>query len=270
MMGSQYDDIGSKYESFKALPTSMIEEASLKASIQPWLARFPHARVLDLACGTGYYSTRLLDWGAGYVLGVDSSSTMVDAAQDRLRRDKSYEGRVQFRVGDALELGRIEGQQEPFHIVVGIWLLNYAGDMSDMTGMYRTISANLREGGVFIGVTPPPVEAVDTYASYWTEVTSRHLAAEPALPSRVDYYERLESGQGWKTEIRSLADGARFSFRNFHLRKRIYEEAARRGGLGGKLEWKELVIPEEVVKARDEFSKMCVETRHMGVLVVEK
>lgn len=265
-MASQYDEIGSKYDSIKTLPSSMIEEATFKEAIEPWLAKFPNARVLDLACGTGHYSKKLLDWGAGYVLGVDSSSGMVDAAKETVPRDEKYAGKVNFKVGNAIDLGQISGE-EPFHIVVGIWLLNYASDLEEMTSMYCTVSANLKDGGVFIAVTPPPAEDMDAFAENWTRTAARY---SDALPGRVDYYERLESGQGWKTEIKSLTKGVQLSFRNFHLRKNVYEEAARRAGLNGKLQWKDLIIPEQVATAGDEFSKMLVELRHMGLLTVEK
>ncbi|KAK7710747.1 hypothetical protein SLS64_005651 [Diaporthe eres] len=265
-MAAQYDDIGSKYESFKTLPTSLIEEASLKDTVEPWLAKFPNARVLDLACGTGYYSKKLLDWGAGYVLGVDSSSGMVDAAGEALSKDAMYSGKVNFQVGNALDLGQI-GHEEPFHIIVGNWLLNYASDPEEMTSMYRTISANLEDGGVFISINPPPAEDVDERAEKWAAIQAQYLEV---MPVRVDYCERLQSGLGWKTEITSLMKDAQFSFRNFHLRKNIYEEAARSGGLNGKLEWKGPTIPERVATATDGFSKMSVKIKRMGILVVEK
>ncbi|KAJ0120913.1 hypothetical protein J7T55_015651 [Diaporthe amygdali] len=265
-MASQYDNIGSKYEGFKALPTSIIEEANFKESIEPWLAKFPNASVLDLACGTGYYSKKLLDWGAGYVLGIDASSGMVDVAKESMRKDQAYIGKVDFKVGNALALGDMGGDG-PFQIVVGIWLLNYASNLEEMTSMYRTISTNLKDGGVFIVITPPPADNVDTLAENWTKITAQYLKA---LPVWVNYYEKLESGQGWKTEINSLTKGMQFSFRNFHLVKSLYEEAARSGGLEGNLEWKEINIPERVATAQDELSKMCVQIRHMGVLAVEK
>lgn len=264
-MASQYDEIGSKYDSFKTFPTSIIEEASLRDAVQPWLARFPNARVLDIACGTGYYSKKLLDWGAGYVLGVDSSAGMVAAAEETLRKDNSYTGKVSFKVGNALDMGRI-GDEGLFHIIVGVWLLNYSDSLEEMTSMYRTISANLKEGGVFIAMTPPPAEDVDEFSREWTRAINQYL---DALPVQVQYYERLRSGQGWKTEISSFTKGAQFSFRNFHLRKNIYEEAARCGGLNGKLEWRERRIPDEVALAEDKFSRWCLEMSHMGLLTVE-
>lgn len=167
--------------------------------------------------------------------------------------------------GNALDLGQVAGE-EPFHIVVGVWLLKYASEQDKMTSMYRTISANLQDGGVFMAIIPPPTEDVDERVKSWAETTEKHL---DILPARVDYYERLESGQGWKTELTSLTKGAQFSFRNFHLRRNVYE-AAGGGGVRGKLCWKEPVIPEQVASARDEFSKLCLEIRYMGLLVVEK
>ena len=153
------------------MPTSLIEQASFQETIQPWLARFLDARVLDLACGTGYYAKKLLDWGAGYVLGADSSGGMVGAAEDLIRKDKCYTGRLNFQVGNALDLGKI-GDEKPFDIVVGIWLLNYASDLEEMTRMYCSISANLKDGGVSIAVTPPPAEDMDAFAKDWTEITA--------------------------------------------------------------------------------------------------
>lgn len=111
------------------------------------------------------------------------------------------------------------------------------------------------------------MEDLGDFAKSWTNITTRYLKA---LPIRVDYCEKLQSGQGWKVEISSLGGGAQFSFNNFRLRKNVYEDAARRGGLDGKLEWKESNIPEQIATPTEEFSKMCFEIRHMGVLIVEK
>lgn len=92
-------------------------------------------------------------WGAGYVLGVGSSTGIVDDAKGLLRREGNYTGKLNFRVGNALDLGKID-DEGPFHVVVGVWLLNYASNLGEMTSMYRTISASLEDGGVFIAITP--------------------------------------------------------------------------------------------------------------------
>ena len=61
------------------------------------LARFAKGqRVLDTACGEGYGSWLLKEWGASSVLGLDVSEEAISAA----RREFSRDG-VDFRVADA-------------------------------------------------------------------------------------------------------------------------------------------------------------------------
>lgn len=267
-MSSQYDAIGSKYNVFKELITSVMEEENLRTATTTYLSRAENPRVLDLACGTGHYSKKALDWGADYVLGIDLSSSMVDAAKGLLSRDDKYHGKVRFEVGNVLDLGKLQGEQ-PFDIVLGAWLLNYASSLDEMTRMFRTIAANLKDGGVFVGLTPSAAEDVDELASRWTETQSK---LPWGFPIQVHYYERLTSGEGWKTEIGNTAGAEKVSFKNFHLKKSLYEEGARRAGLEGRMAWPEVIIPDQVkAELASEGWKMYVDGgRHMGIFVVEK
>lgn len=64
-MASQYDEIGPGYSDIKKLVTSMVEEVNVRQAVQPYPAKMAHPRrILDLACGTGYYSKKAIDWGA--------------------------------------------------------------------------------------------------------------------------------------------------------------------------------------------------------------
>lgn len=266
-MTSQYDTIGSKYTAFKEMVTSVIEEANIRKAITPYLEA-PNVRVLDLAAGTGYYSKKLVDWGADYVLGVDLSTVMVTTARAQLAEDDKYRTRVRFQVGDALSLGRIEAE-EPFDIVLGAWLLNYASSSEEMTRMYRSIAANLKDGGVFIALTPRPTEDLDDLASRYAD---GRRGAPADFPIKVEYYERLESGEGWKTEVRSAADGSDIVFRNFHLKKSLYEEGARRGGFQGEVGWQKIEIPEHarVGLARQGWEAFLDSEDQIGILVAIK
>lgn len=266
-MAPQYDAIGSKYAVFKTQPTSLVEKGNVKQAILPYLSKSPNPRVLDLACGTGYYSQSAIDWGAGYVLGVDISGGMVDAARELVSQDEKYAGKVNFIVGDALTLGKLDGE-EPFDIVIGAWLLNYASNLDEMTMMFQSISANLKKGGVYIGLTPQGAEDVDVVAKWWMEVQSDF---PESFPIRVNYFERVEPDLGWRTEISNTIGGERFAFKNYHLKKNIYEQGARKGGLGGNLTWPEVKIPEEARSSLAGVWKTYVRGgRHMGILVVEK
>lgn len=270
-MASQYDSIGSKYSVFKEIITSRVEEANIKKAVLPYLGG-PDTRVLDLASGTGHYSKKAIDWGAGYVLGVDLSKGMVEAARQDLLSDEDdrYRGRVRFQVGDALGLGRVDGEA-PFDVVLGAWLLNYASGLEEMTAMFRTVAANLRDdGGVFVGLTPPAADDVDALAAR-LNAEGRQESLPEGFPIRVDYYERLASGDGWRTEVSSTAAGERVSFRNFHLRKGLYEEGARRAGLRGRLEWPEIEIPEAVREVLvSQGWEAYLDGDQIGILIVEK
>ncbi|KUI56464.1 Demethylmenaquinone methyltransferase [Cytospora mali] len=267
-MAPQYDAIGSKYAVFKTLPTSIVERENVRAAVLPYLSRSSKPRVLDLACGTGYYSKNSIDWGADYVLGVDISSGMVDVAKEIISQDTKYADKIKFKVGDALSLGKVDGE-EPFDIVIGAWLLNYASSLEEMTKMFESISANLKKGGVYIGITTSPVEDVDMAVKRWMEIQAEF---PEIFPIRKDYYERLPSGQGWASEISNNSGGEKVTFKSYRLKKSVYEEAARKGGLRGSLVWPEVSIPEEARGPLTEgvwemYERGC---GHMGMLIVEK
>ena len=80
-MPFRYDDIGAAYGEMRKLPISVLQDANFEAAVAPFIK---DAKVLDLACGTGYYSKKCLEWGAEQVVGIDISKAMEDAANAAL------------------------------------------------------------------------------------------------------------------------------------------------------------------------------------------
>ncbi|KAL8739505.1 MAG: hypothetical protein Q9190_007697, partial [Brigantiaea leucoxantha] len=152
-MPTQYDSIGTLYNGMKTLPVASLERRNVEAAIKPHIQG---ARVLDLACGTGYYSRFLLEWGARQVVGVDISSTMVDAACAAATSAAEPKDRLDFLVGDCATPEPIKHDGGDFDIVLGAWFLNYAPDAQTLKNMFRTVSLNLKAGGRFIGIVWPP------------------------------------------------------------------------------------------------------------------
>ncbi|MFH9349700.1 class I SAM-dependent methyltransferase [Kitasatospora sp. NPDC017646] len=74
MSVQQYDRIGEAFEGFKALPLVRYGEVP---SVLALVGDGRGKTVLDLACGTGFYSRKLRRRGAAEVLGIDISSEMI-------------------------------------------------------------------------------------------------------------------------------------------------------------------------------------------------
>lgn len=43
------------------------------------------------------------------------------------------------------------------------WILNYASTHAELVDFYRNIHVNLKPGGLYLGVTPPPNENAATH-----------------------------------------------------------------------------------------------------------
>ena len=118
-MTTQYDDIGVKYEEIRDLHISKPTDANVEAAVQPFIKG---AKVLDLACGTGYYFQKFLSWGAKKVVGVDISKGMIKAA----KATSANMDELTFYVADCSIPVRYEDGS--FDVVFRAWLLDYASN----------------------------------------------------------------------------------------------------------------------------------------------
>jgi toxoflavin synthase len=271
---TQYDQIGTRYNTIKQLPFIVIEQSNLHAAVSP----FVHgARVLDLACGTGFYTRLLLSWGATSVIGVDISPGMISAAEAEtsaacdIPKDK-----VRYQVGDATSLGVIDGGG--FDLVTGVWLCSYAKGEEELRGMFETVSKNLKEGGVFVGVANPAVgrEDMEAWGKFSDEIMEKR---ERSWGVEIRHVERLGNG-GYAVQVttRSRNEGEEpVAFEASHLPTEMYEDAAREAGMEGKVEWKEVKFLEEVreeaiAAAGEEYFRQFFEEfkPHFGVFVIQK
>ncbi|MCG5219714.1 class I SAM-dependent methyltransferase [Streptosporangium sp. KLBMP 9127] len=146
-MRTQYDNIGQSYERLKTgMPLARGPE---RATVEALTSTVPGKSVLDLACGTGWYSRLIARAGAASVLGVDISEEMV-AAAERSEGDEPLG--IQYKVSEAQTLG-VVGR---FDFVTAVWLLCYARDRLNLSAMAGTIYDNLAPGGVYAGVEMNP------------------------------------------------------------------------------------------------------------------
>jgi toxoflavin synthase len=143
---AQYDHIGSKYDEYA-------RTATLKRAERYTFFRLVGAldgkRVLDLACGLGFYTRLLKQHGAAQVLGVDISPEMLRLAY---QQEQAEPLGITYQVGDAVTLPQLG----PFELVTAVYLLNYATSKEQLRGMCRSAYANLVTGGRLVAYTMAP------------------------------------------------------------------------------------------------------------------
>ena len=256
-MSTQYDSIGATYEEMRNLPISILQDVNVAAAIAPYIK---DAKVLDLACGTGYYSIRFLEWGAKQVVGVDILQGMVDAAAA-----SSTDTGLKFHVADCSITARYE--EGPFDVVFSDWLLNYASSGVELADMFRNATVNLKSGGHFIGVTPPPTDDPRGHVE-------RALVVRPAQYGNVVVTVIGDVEEGVATHLDARMKAGRVEFDAYHLTRVAYERSAREGGVEGTLTWRAVDSPDirsdvlESVRSSAWGDYLMVP--HFGMLVVAK
>ncbi|EST23704.1 class I SAM-dependent methyltransferase [Streptomyces roseochromogenus] len=220
MSAQQYDEIGEAYEGFKSLP---LEQYVVVPGFLAMVGGVSGKSVLDLACGTGFYSREFKRRGATEVLGIDISGEMIAVAEEL---EKHNPLGVRYEVGDVSELRPLERR---FDIALGAHMLNYAEGVAAMERMCRNVHRSLEPGAEFFVLAqspdfrfdgPPP----DKYG-FRTELTGEEAETGP----RVRTTALLDPPIGFVSTL---------------PRREAYDECLRAAGFG-ELTW----IPLEVSDA---------------------
>ena len=265
-MTTQYETIRAAYDEIRKSSIALIERANVQEALAPFIN---DARVLDLACGTGFYSYSFLKWRASKVVGVDLSPAMVEEARSLGSRVPADSATIRFEVADCSKLASYEGG--PFDVVFGAWLLNYAPSGKEMVDMFRNIALNLKDGGHFVAVVPPPTQNPAAFVEAEKKIRPSESGGSGGLICNVTGV--VEDG----VSFHAHADTRRGSvdFDAYHLRREIYEASAKEGGLQGEFNWSVTNVPDEFLKdgkdgATVEELESYKVTPHFGILVVAK
>ncbi|MGW2483576.1 class I SAM-dependent methyltransferase [Streptomyces sp. NPDC001571] len=208
-----YDGIGEAFEGFKALPLAQYVEAP---SFLALVGDVTGKKVIDLACGTGFYSREVKRRGAADVFGIDVSGEMIAAA---LGIERANPLGVRYAVGDVADLPPAE---QPFDVATAVMLLNYAETVGQFELLCRRVHENLKSGGDFFmlhqtpdydfsGPSPRPY-------GFLTELTG----------------EEFETGPRVRTT--ALLEGVPISFTSGLARREVFETALTKAGFS-ELTW---------------------------------
>ncbi|KAL8866617.1 MAG: hypothetical protein Q9174_006193 [Haloplaca sp. 1 TL-2023] len=259
-MSTQYDSIVDAYAEFRKLPGAALERDNMYQAIKPYVKG---ASLLDLACGSGQYSHQFAEWGASRVVAVDISEGMIAGAKANYPDDQ-----ITFHVGDCSQPKRFDGG--PFDIVFGAWLLNYASSAQVLKAMFSNICLNLKDGGRFFGITNHPTNDPAAH-------TEAALKIDKLFYKNVTVEQTVTIDDGISAHLTAKFDAGMIEFDVYHLRKSVYESAARAAGLEDELIWRPPTLPKDAnrILAQEaddlegdwsEYSK----APHFGLLTVRK
>ena len=171
-MTEQYDGIAREYQRTKESPLRRHVEAY---SFFHMVGDVTWLRVLDLACGDGFYTRLLKKAGATVVTGVDISTEMIALAEAEEQREPLG---IDYRCGDVATLPDL-GE---FDVVTAAYLLHYAPDLQSLQSMCARVAQQLRPGGRLVCINENPEQTVADYAGY-TQYGFNKSVKEPRVES---------------------------------------------------------------------------------------
>lgn len=218
-----YDKIAEKYKRIIIKPNPE-RKYVFAPTLFNILGNLNNKKVLELACGEGYFSRLIKQKGALQVMGVDVSKEMIKLA--RMQEKQNPLG-IKYFVYDALNLPKLD----EFDIVIGTLLLHYSKTKTELLRMCKNIYKNIKYGGKFIGLNSNPNNPLSLDKKYGSMV----IAKKP-----------LKEGDALKV---TLFDGDKkvCSFINYYWKKKTYNEAFKKAGFK-KIKWQQPIVSKEGIE----------------------
>ncbi|MDB5348870.1 MAG: hypothetical protein JWN86_117 [Planctomycetota bacterium] len=205
-MPTDYDAIADGYKRAKQQPwRHHIETFTLLDVIGSLDGR----KVVDLACGEGFYTRLLRAHGASEVLGIDLSEGMIHLAREE---EENNALGIDYQVNDVRSLNL----DRKFDLAIAAYLLNYARNESELLAMCVSIANCLRPGGRFVTVNANP------------EMDFRRLPSFRQYGFDVGFDGEVVEGTPF-TWTFYLEDGP-ISVENYHLGLAAHERSLRSAG----------------------------------------
>jgi SAM-dependent methyltransferase len=226
-VAAEYDSIGREYQESKRLPFRLhIEEHSMFELLGDLEGR----SVVDLACGEGIYSRKLLHRGASRVVGVDISPEMVALAR---QAEAAEPLGAEYVVADVatVDIG------EQFDVALCSFLFNYARSRDQLRSLVKGVAGLLRPGGRVIGCNDYPDNPPTHFDRYRPYGFVKFGTAEPREGSTITY--RFYN-----------PDGSVFEIDNYYLPTEAYRSEFRLAGFTS-FDW---VMPTVSAEGRSTFT----------------
>ncbi len=116
-------------------------------------------RVIDLACGKGYFTRLLKQKGVASIFGVDVSKGMIELA---LAEERKRPLDIEYRVPDVRDL-KVNVDSD---LAFAVWLLNCATDTQQLLRMGQAIAGLLKPGGRFVTINTNPDDPISKWEDH--------------------------------------------------------------------------------------------------------
>lgn len=215
---TQYDDIAEQYD--RANNERPDRARIFLPSAKRYLGGIAGLDILDLACGSGFFSRFMRMWGARIVMGVDVSEKMIQRAR---AREKERPLGIDYRVADVSKLDKLERLGE-FDVAFGGFLLHYAPTDHALWQMCQGVARNLKKGGRFVAFNENPSHPLHNGRKYDVETRAIGPLRDGVEIRRTHYRDGAEA----------------FVLSHFHFQPSTYETALTAAGFT-EIEWKPFI-----------------------------
>jgi len=222
---AEYDRIGDRYSEAKQQPFRIHLEAY---TLERLAGDVRGARVVDFACGDGFYSRRFMRAGAASTLGIDASAEMVALGEQAEAAEPLGCRYRHGDVGDVRALGL-------FDLAIAAYLLNYARSRAELRRFCDVAYASLRPGGRLLGVNDFTADG-KTGARAYPAHCFRKIGPDPFVEGAPITYEFL------------LPEGRSFAITNYYWRPATYLEELRAAGFAATM-WHPFEVAPEASRA---------------------
>ncbi|NND55266.1 MAG: class I SAM-dependent methyltransferase [Gammaproteobacteria bacterium] len=179
---AQYDRFAADYQRTKDAPLRRHVEAY---SFMQSLGDVRELRVLDLACGDGYYSRLIRQAGAAHVTGIDISTQMIALAE---AQEQSAPLGIEYRCADVTDLAAdTAGELQSFDLASAAYLLHYATDESALRCMCASIANCLPSGGRLVAINENPMQPAAADPGYTQYGFNKQFAEPRSEGSTIEY-----------------------------------------------------------------------------------
>lgn len=228
--GSMRHKDASSGQGFDAIATAYSADAEKRGdrrcifipSARHYLGELCGKSVLELACGSGYFTRLIKTWGARSVCGVDLSSEMIDIARQAEMRAPLG---IEYHTADVAALPKLG----TFDLIFAAFLLYYAKSVEQLMAMCQAVSEALAPTGRFVTFGENPFRPIYEGIHYDVSVSPHGEVKDGTRITRTHHRD----GQPI------------FSFDHYHYEPGTYEEALRQAGFSD-IRWSPFVKGSDV------------------------